>query len=301
MSADVLVAGEIYIDLVFAGFDSWPQPGQEAFARDFHREIGGGAAITSCGLATLGTRTALLGVIGEAEREWVAARLGERSVDTSMLAADADEPTGTTVAVTVPQDRAFFTYRGANKRFAQTIAAANFEGVRHVHLAWAVPWDCAPTLFARIHRSGATVSVDAGWHPEWLADPRAPGALRDADLVFLNEAEAAAMTAETGRNRVLRRIYRSELPAAAVKLGPDGAVMIAGGAIHSAPPVRVTPIDTTGAGDCFDAGFLHAWLQGGSPAICLAAGNLCGALSTEAYGGIAGFPTRERFHKELGL
>jgi sugar/nucleoside kinase (ribokinase family) len=66
-----------------------------------------------------------------------------------------------------------------------------------------------------------------------------------------------------------------------------------------APALAVTPVDTTGAGDCFNAGFLHAWLTGYAPGDCLRAANICGALSTESYGGIEGFPSQERFQREM--
>jgi sugar/nucleoside kinase (ribokinase family) len=299
MSLDVLVAGEIYVDLIMGGFDFFPQFGQEAFAREYRREPGGGAAITACGLARLGTRTGLFAIAGSDHHSWIAACLAGHGVETGMLASDATEPTGFTVAVTAPHDRAFFTYLGANRSFAAAITNAPFEGVRHVHLGWAPPWDVAPALFARIHRAGATVSLDAGWHEDWLADARALDTLRAVDLFFPNETEAARLTGEKEPGRMLRRFADAGLPGVALKLGAHGACLLLRGAMYQAAARPVSPIDTTGAGDCFDAGFLHSWLRGESPERCLSVANLCGALSTEAYGGIAGFPARDRLLQEL--
>ncbi|HXA49501.1 MAG TPA: carbohydrate kinase family protein [Candidatus Acidoferrum sp.] len=299
MSLDVLSAGELYIDLIMGGFDSYPQPGQETFARDFRREAGGGAAITACGLARLGTRTGLLAIAGADYHAWIAARLGEFGVEAGAVALDPIEPTGFTVAVTSPRDRTFFTYLGANRKFAAVIDAAPLDGVRHVHLAWAPPWDVAAALIERIHRAGATVSLDAGGHPRWLRDPRALDVLRAVDLFFPNETEAAWVTGETDAAGMLRRFADAGLPGVVLKLGSLGARLLLNGAIYEASPHRVSPVDTTGAGDCFDAGFLHAWLRGESPERCLAVANICGALSTEVYGGIAGFPSRDRVLQEL--
>jgi sugar/nucleoside kinase (ribokinase family) len=298
MTPEVLVAGEIYADLIMAGFDFFPRPGQEAFAREFRREIGGGAAITACGLASLGTRAGLFGICGADHRAWIAERLGAYGVDTSALAEDADEPTGFTVAVTAPDDRAFFTYLGANHGFAAAVQSASFDELRHVHLAWAPPGDIASALFDRIHRAGATVSLDAGWHEDWLDHPRALDALRAVDIFFPNETEAARITGEKDPERMLRRFREAGLRGVALKLGANGSQLLLRGTTYEAAPRAVVPIDTTGAGDCFDAGFLHAWLRGESPQRCLDAGNLCGALSTEAYGGITGFPSRDRFLRE---
>lgn len=298
MTPEVLVAGEIYADLIMAGFDFFPKPGQEAFAREFRREIGGGAAITACGLASLGTRAGLFGICGADHRAWIAARLGECGVDTDALAEDPAEPTGFTVAVTGPADRTFFSYLGANRGFAAALQNASLDGVRHVHLAWAPPWDIAAALFGRIHRAGATVSLDAGWHEDWLADPYAMEALRSVDIFFPNETEAARLTGETDPEHMLLKFREAGLPGVALKLGANGSRLLIGESFYGAAPREVVPIDTTGAGDCFDAGFLHAWLRGEGPQRCVDAGNLCGALSTEAYGGIAGFPSRDRFLRE---
>ena len=119
------------------------------------------------------------------------------------------------------------------------------------------------------------------------------------DVFFPNEAEAARMTGETESARILHRFADAGAPCVALKLGPEGSALLHQGAVLHAAPRKVSPVDTTGAGDCFDAGFLHAWLRGEVPARCLEAGSICGALSTQAYGGIAGFPSHERLMMEL--
>jgi len=299
MKLDVLVAGEIYADLIMAGFDFFPAPGQEAFAREFRREVGGGVAITACGLATLGTSAGLFAVTGADHHGWISERLAAKGVDVSLLHIQPQEPTGFTVAVTAPEDRAYITYAGANRAFAAALDYAPFESVRHVHLGWAPPWEIAPDLFERIHAAGASVSVDAGWHEDWLADARSLPYLSNADIFFPNETEAARMTGHQDPTGMLACFARAGLRGVALKLGARGSCLLWHGRTFHAPPLPVTPIDTTGAGDCFDAGFLHAWLRGESPERCLAVANICGALSTEAYGGIEGFPSRARLQQVL--
>jgi ribokinase len=296
---DVLVAGEVYVDLILGGFDCWPQPGHEAYATEYHREIGGGTPITACGLAALGTRTGLFGIAGSDHHAWIAGRLADRGVDTSLLSADPVEPTGISVAVTGPRDRAFFTYAGVNRHFEAAARMMPLAGVRHVHLAWAPRWEIVPELCDRIHRAGCTVSLDAGWHESWLSNPRALDLLRTVDILFPNENEASRLTCEAEPGRMLKRFAQAGLPCVALKLGAQGSSLLIEGMMCDAAPHPATPIDTTGAGDCFDAGFLHAWLRGESPQRCLAIGNFCGAVSTEAYGGIAGFPSRERLREYL--
>ena len=299
---DVLVAGELYADLILSGFDFWPKPGQEAFAREFRREIGGGAAITACGLARLGTRTGVFGIAGSDHHGWLAQRFAEAGVDTAHLSVDADEPTAFTVAVSTPADRAFFTYLGANRGFARAFreaADAHRLHAGHVHLGFAPAWDTAAELIGSVHANGCTLSIDAGWYEDWLTDRRALEVLPKVDLFFPNESEAALMTGEVDPERMLHRFHVAGFRIVALKLGANGAGLLWNGEMHFGVPPAVTVRDTTGAGDCFDAGFLHAWLSGESAARCLRAGNVSGALSCEAYGGIAGFPSRERLATEL--
>ena len=314
---DVIVAGEIYTDLILSGFDFWPQPGQEAFAKSFHREVGGGAANTACGLAKLGSRAALLGVVG-ADGGWLIERLEQNGVAVSEIRRDATEPTAFTVAVSTPEDRSFLTYAGANRGFPAALAEAavnqRLAGAGHVHLAFAPDLETATELFAAIHRNGCTLSLDVGWHEGWLRDSRLRDSrLRDArlrdtrpqpilpllDFFFPNETEGRCMTGETDPEQMLRWFRDAGLRRVALKLGARGAALLWDGKVQFAEGIPVAPIDTTGAGDCFNAGFLHSWLKGDPPELCLRTANICGALSTEAYGGVAGMPDAARLAELL--
>ena len=290
---DVLVAGELYTDLILSGFDFWPQPGQEAFAKEFHREVGGGASNTACGLAKLGSRAAVLGVVGE-DGGWLVQQLERNGVDTSYISRDAVEPTAITVAVSTPEERSFLTYAGANRGFpaalAEAAAAKRLVQAGHVHLAFPPELSNAPELFAAIRANGCTVSLDVGWHEGWLRDGRVRGILPLLDLFFPNEVEAQCITGESEPEKMLRRFADLGLRRVALKLGGRGAALLWDGEAWFAAPLPVTPIDTTGAGDCFNAGFLHSRVKGDSPEACLWAANACGALSTEEYGGVKGVP-----------
>lgn len=298
---DAIVAGELYTDLILSGFDFWPQPGQEAFAKEFHREVGGGAANTACGLAKLGSAAAILGVVGN-DGGWLIQQLESYGLGTTHISYDSVEPTAFTVAVSTPEDRSFLTYPGANRGFpaalAEAAAARRLEAARHVHLAFPPELSTARDLFAAIRANGCTVSLDVGWHEEWLRDARVRQILPMLHLFFPNQAEAQCMSGEKDPESILRWFAGAGLSRVAVKLGASGAALLWDGETRCDAAMPVTAIDTTGAGDSFNAGFLHSWLQGDSPETCLRAANLCGGLSTEAYGGIAGTPDGPRL-KEL--
>mgnify|MGYP002381487762 CR=1 FL=1 len=297
-----MVAGDLFTDIVMSGFSFWPEPGQEAVAESYCREMGGGAAITSAGLAKLGSRVGVVGVVGN-DGHWLIERLRRHNVDTSGIAYDLHEPTAFTVAVSGPADRAFFTYLGANRKFPEVLfeAAAKrlLSHARHVHLACAPDVDSAPELLAALRTNECRVSLDVGWHEQWLRDRKALPLLRSVDIFFPNEAEAACITGQSDACDMLKAFRDEGLNAVALKLGSRGAALLWDGEILSVEPFVVEPVDTTGAGDSFDAGFLHCWLRGGRPEECLRAGAICGALSTQALGGIEAFPTKQQLEDAL--
>src|SRR6266571_2614863 len=122
---DVIVVGDLFIDEVLSEFYSLPKLGEESFARKMRREIGGGAAITSCGLARLGWRAAALGVVGREDGMWVVKRFLDAGVNTTFLEHHPDEPTGLTVSVSTREDRAFFSYYGANEHLCALLKEPN--------------------------------------------------------------------------------------------------------------------------------------------------------------------------------
>lgn len=303
----IVVAGDIFVDIILGGLTSWPEPGTEVFAKNYRREVGGGAAITACGLARLGSRTSVLAVVGRDTGDWVSQRLASCGVETGLLRFDEAEPTAVSVGVSTTQDRTFLTYQGANSGFPAALAEAAREGalagigaaIRHLHLGWAPILDSANELLAAIRQNGCTVSLDTGWHEDWLSDPRALKLLGQIDLFFPNETEAARMTGEHGVEKILAVYEKAGVRRVALKRGREGAALLWDGEIMHAPARPVVAVDTIGAGDCFNAGFLHYWLQRKSPVTCLRAANICGAASTEGYGGVEKFPDTQRIDREL--
>lgn len=285
MSESIVCAGEIFIDQILSGFTVWPGPGEEAFATGYTREVGGGAAITGAGLARLGRNVQIAGVIGR-DDAWAPERLRALGVGAGLLERHPVEPTGTTLAVSLSHERTFFTYRGASLALADALHA--LPGGLHLHLGCPP----APELLGVLRPRFGTLSIDSGFVREWLVDPATHEALRLVNWFLPNELEAALITGESDPEAMLLW-FSSHGIAAAIKLGPRGSALLHEGRMILAPSIAVDPVDTTGAGDCFDAGFLDAWLDGAPPARCLRAGNICGALSTRAAGGIAAFPTRE--------
>jgi ribokinase len=291
---DVLVIGDANPDLVLTG-DVPPAFGQaETLVDSADLVLGGSAAIVACGLARLGVATALAATIGDdLFGRFVRAALDERGVDTRWLRVDPEIATGISVVLSI-SDRAILTYPG-------TIASSGPElfdedlvtSVRHVHGAsyFLLPRLAPhlPVVFASARAGGATTSLDTNWDPTgtWAG---VDGVLDHTDVLMPNAAELLALTGCTDQDEAARVVLGHGCQVA-LKDGADGGALwqSPGPATRVRPP-EVAAIDTTGAGDSFDAGFISALVEGLAPEECLARAVACGSLSTRAAGGTAGQP-----------
>jgi sugar/nucleoside kinase (ribokinase family) len=291
--SEIVVVGEIYADHIFGGFESWPRPGEEVFARHYLRELGGGTVNTACGLSRLGRRTRLLGLIGEHDRDWFEQRLGEFGLSADGL-RDSPAGTGVTASVSLREDRSFFTYLGANAglqdllREQQVITA--LCAARHVHFAMPLPATLARTLLPALAAAGCSTSLDVGFNPDWLANPENQHTCRSVDWFLPNRQEAALLGCGDGTEACLHWARTFGLRQAVIKLGADGAMAIDANGARIVPAPTLQARDTTGAGDAFDAGFIDALLDGAPLDDCVRRGCLCGAACCTALGALDGLP-----------
>ena len=292
----VLCAGEINVDLVLQGYTEFPVPGKEVLVQDFAMVMGSATAIMAMGLARLGTPVAFVGRVGEdAFGHFCLEQLASRGLDLSRVIRGGGVQTGLTVAITHPLDRALVTYLGAISALTgQDVPTTSMAGCHHLHSSSFFFQEGLrpdfPDLFARAQAAGLTTSLDTGYdsHEQWDGGLRAT--LAHTDLFFPNEVELAAITGTDDPAEGLRRLQNGRTRVVA-KLGKSGAMTLEGGRVVQVPAYPVVTVDTTGAGDSFNAGFLHRWLQGAPIVECLQLGAACGALSTLGLGGTAAQPT----------
>ena len=299
---DVAVIGEIYADHIFSGFASWPQPGEEVVAESYLRELGGGTINTACGLARLGRKTRLIGLIGENDRPWFAQRLQDFHLGTSGLVSDA-AGTGVTVSVSTREDRSFFTHVGANQHLAALLGdsaiVAELCTARHVHFAMPLPRERAAVVLPQLKAAHCTTSLDVGFSPAWLGDPANRATLGEIDYFLPNQKEAALLAGSESEETFIAWARQLGLDHAVVKLGDKGALAVYPDVVHYATPPEVTALDTTGAGDAFDAGFIDALLDAEPIDGCLRRACICGALCTTQAGAIEGLPDSTQLRSYL--
>lgn len=301
---DVLVIGEINVDLIVRGGDLWPELGQEKIVEDATLTIGSSSAIFACQAAKLGLTTAFIGKAGDDEfGRYMTQELAVQGVETKYIIRDRQVKTGITISLSTPQDRALLTYLGSIASLrAQEIDAAILRNACHLHVSsyflQSGLREGLAALFARAKAAGLTISFDTGWDP----DERWDGALRATldwiDLFMPNAEEALHITQAPNVKAALEALARY-IPLVVIKLGAQGAVARKGGVVVRQEPPPVQVVDTTGAGDSFDAGFVYGYLKGLSLSQSLQVACLCGALSTRMQGGTAGQPTIEEIEALL--
>ncbi|MGW6601824.1 carbohydrate kinase family protein [Streptomyces sp. NPDC055036] len=312
-SYDLLVIGDANPDIVLGPLDAPLAFGQrEQLVDTGLLTLGGSAAIMACGAARLGLKVAFAGRVGDDDAgRFVRTALNSRGVDTDALCVDPGLPTPLTVVVTRGDgDRTILTSPGTLPATGpDDVPEALLTGSRHVHAAsyFLLPKlaDALPELLATARAHGATTSLDTNDDPsgEW-APGRIDATLAVTDFLLPNAQEALALASAAGSPDTAAGSFASagSLEAAAgalaargprvvVKNGADGALVHDGRTPLRTPGIPARPLDTVGAGDSFDAGFIAALLRGLSTAEALEFAAACGALSTRAHGGTTAQPT----------
>src|ERR1035437_3076105 len=296
---DVTIAGEINLDLILYGLPEVMPLDRELLADDFRLTLGSSSAIVAHNLAALGMSVGFITRVGDDPLGSIALdRLAERSVDLSRIKrVSGGTSTGVTILLTHDSKRHILTYPGTMYEMAASdLDMAYLASGRHFHLSSlflhrALQNDL-PRICRELKSEGLTLSLDANDDPE----DRWGGALDEllgmVDIFLPNEDEACRITGKTDADGAIEILAR-RVPLVAVKCGKRGSLVQAAGQRWLVPAEVVTPVDTIGAGDSFDAGFLAAFLRGKTPEECAALGNRTAALSTLRPGGTESFRNPE--------
>jgi sugar/nucleoside kinase (ribokinase family) len=299
---DVLTIGDMCVDLVVEMGDVLPRFGQvEQWVPGYRLEMGGSNCLFACQVARLGLRVAVLGRVGDDDLgRLVLRRLVECGVDTRYVSVDGRLTTGLGVALCRPDgDRAILTCAGSLTAVQPEDVTDEFlAGGRHLHYGsyyLLTPLrPVVPDILRRARALGLTVSLDTNWDPDETWREGLAEALAQVNLFLPNEGEALAITGAMDVGAALDTLGR-QVPTVAIKQGMVGALVRQHGRTHAVPVEPVAqPVDTIGAGDSFDAGFLAGWLHGLPPDVCAALGNRCGRATTLAAGGLQGQIGRDR-------
>ncbi len=300
----ILVIGELNVDLILQNYQAFPELGKEVLVQDCTLTLGSSSAICAVGMARLGEKVSFLGKVGpDVWGDFCCHRLQEEKIDTSRVIVDPAVKTGITCSITGGADRALVTHLGAISELRpEEISADVFQGFDHLHMAcFFMQTGLRPgvrSILQQAKAAGLTTSLDPGFDPEekWAPDLRAT--LDFLDVFFPNEVELQGITGKSDLDLALHSLGNGHTLVVA-KLGREGAMALVDGRVVGVPAQLVTPVDTTGAGDSFDAGFLHSWLTGHSVEAAMRYGAACGAISTLALGGTGCQPSESEVEQFL--
>ncbi|QDZ12633.1 carbohydrate kinase family protein [Devosia ginsengisoli] len=281
----VLSLGRIYCDMVFRGLSGMPQLGRELFASDFTMTPGGGALITAAHLAASGRPSALLARFGtDALSVALAGQIEALGLDLQFLDRQDSAGPQLTVVMVNDNDRAFLSLRAGHARPSSFERALAWPEAAHLHIAEYATLHEMRDAISAAKANGLTVSLDPSWDDDLIRDPLFFERSAGVDVFLPNQEEAYALTG-TDDPRAALAVLTRHFPVVALKCGGDGALLAMNDTVIALPSPQVEVIDTTGAGDAFNAGFLNVWLEGASPAECLSAAITAGSRSVQASGG----------------
>ena len=300
---DVLVIGELNVDIILHNIDNFPEVGKEVLAQQMTLTLGSSSAIFASNISSLGARVAFLGKIGNDEFGDVVLRdLKKKNVDVSMIQIVDELSTGATIVLSVKEDRANITYPGAMDHLTiNDISRDDLSKAKHIHFS---SYFMQPgfrgdlgKLFRLCKELGLTTSFDMQWDPYEKWDLNIEDVLPYVDLFFPNEKELLLLTGKSNIREAIDSI-KKHIKILAIKRGNQGSAVFYENNLKDMPPfLNEKVIDTTGAGDSYNAGFIFKYINGYNITECQKFGNLMGAVSTTAAGGVKAFESYENVKK----
>jgi sugar/nucleoside kinase (ribokinase family) len=295
---DVLLPCASFCDLVFTGLPDIPRLGDEVYSHDFKIQPGAGF-IPAAALTRLGMNVGWASDFGnDFFSRYVLEEAGRQNLDPALFRKHDRPLQAVSVSFSFAHDRAFLSYMDPLP--VLDLAALVRANPARCLLLMSLHHDPGiPRIVETAHAQGSIVFMDGqGNDSLHLDDPHVQAALRSVDIFAPNRKEALYLTREKTPEAALARLAEL-VPTVLIKLGADGVIASHGGSVVHMPGIAVDVVDTTGAGDNFDCGFVYGLLHGYSLEDCLRSGNYCGGRSTTAHGGWYASPTEDQLKEYL--
>ena len=301
---DVSVIGELNLDLIFYGLPTELILEHEHLAKDLSITLGSSSAIFAHNFALLGNKVGFSSCVGsDPFGEICLKRLGESGVDLSRVRHLPGKTTGLTVILPQRKQRYILTYPGTMYEMSNRELDLSYVfNAKHLHVSSYFLQKALRPHLIEIYRkakdAGLTTSLDTNDDPENRWSGEIVLLLKYVDILLPNEREACKLAGTEDVDKAIENLAQ-KVPILVVKRGSQGAVARAGKEKFTAFPPVVDSVDPVGAGDSFDAGFIHQFIRGAKVEDCLKFANLIGALSVTKAGGTEAF--RDTAHREAFL
>jgi sugar/nucleoside kinase (ribokinase family) len=295
----VLTVGDVFVDCVMSGLTRMPRLGEEIYGDDFALAVGGDPALYAVNLARLGLETSVVAQLGEDFfSDFVIRNLTQEGVDTRFVMRSAKSRANITFALSLPQDRAFATFLGAEGQYTNEVLPWGDLGESEALVLFGTRLEQKGPILKQAKSRGMLTVLNAGWDPseQWSE------ALYDlgpqVDVFIANEVEVRHLTRQADHRTAMRELSR-RFSVCVATLGGEGALASDGEEMIHCPAFPMPVVDTTGAGAAFGSGFLYGLLHAWSLADCVTLGNACGGLAITAIGGSTAFPTLSQLQEFL--
>lgn len=300
---DILVVGELNVDLILNGMQKEPEIGKEILANQMTLTLGSSSAIFASNISTLGINVAFAGKIGnDSFGDLVISSLKQKNVNTENVIISKEKATGASFIMNYDNDRAIVTHLGAIECLkAEDISDKLLQSAKHLHVSsiflQANLKKGIIQLFRKAKKLGLTTSLDVQWDPDEKWDINFEELLPNVDVFLPNKQEIKAITKETKTERALDKLGKFA-NIIVVKMGTEGSIGLKKGVKIKVPSyINKKVVDAIGAGDSFNAGFICKFIQDKNIQECLEFGNLTGAISTTSAGGTGAFENLEEIKK----
>jgi sugar/nucleoside kinase (ribokinase family) len=312
---NVLVVGELNVDLILNKLDKFPEIGKEVFANEMKQTLGSSSAIFANNLSMLGVPVSFVGKVGfDSYAAFVTAALKQSGVDINNILKSPTLLTGMTVAFNFGNDRAMVTYPGAMSELKiQDISDNLLQSASHLHLSSIFLQEGLKPditqLFKRAKSYKMTTSLDPQFDPKELWDLKLNELLPFVDVFLPNETEIKKLTGASTIEDGIQKVSPF-CNIVVVKNGTKGALMWDKTKMVSQPAyLNENVVDAIGAGDSFNAGFISRYIKQRPLEECLDYGVLLGAANTTAAGGTGAFKSMDilkatierKFNKKVNL
>ncbi len=301
----ILVIGELNVDLIMNQLQGEPEYGKEQKASEMNLVMGSSSAIFACNIASLGTPVSFAGMVGDDMfGKFVRHSLVQKRVNIDHVKTSKTAKTGVTVAFNKANERLMVTHPGAMELFGQDdLAPSLFEEFDHLHISSIffqpqLKKDLA-SIFQSAKEAGLTTSMDVQWDPKEVWDLDLTIFLGKIDLFMPNETELLNLTGAETPDEALQSVAEFDTKFV-IKQGRKGSLYQHKGRRLTQDAFLLEGfVDAIGAGDSFNAGFIHAFLQGKTPEECLKQGSITAAVSTLKPGGTGSIQNFQQVQKYL--
>ncbi len=300
----ILVFGDANLDIFISGKREIPAAGTEEYVKEMPYAVGGGAALVVMGLGKLGCNAAYCGTLsGDMMGRMIATSMKDVGIDLSMATIDNDVQSGISLSFTDEKDRSFISFAGSiAKNDVDMLRRLDFSSIGHVHITGynAKDHEKYLNILKFIKAQGdITTSYDVAFDETGLWNPALKELMPYVDVFFMNEVEAAGYSG--GKNPEEAAEYFADFGnAIVIKAGSKGSFLkVKGEELICEKVTPVKAVDTTGAGDSFNAGFLWAYTSGLDGRTALRCGNYCGGRCVTAKGGNTAFPSLRELKEKI--